>query len=364
MKMPKGSSPEGSGRKKMFDVRMAAPRVGEVLIYGDISSYVFWGDEMTPKALADAVKSLGEIDELHVRVFSYGGDACAGGAMYGYLNSLPVKKIGYVDGLAASAATMPLMACEKVYMDAAAVMLVHLPMSGMGGNMDDHRREADELETLSGLYAQAYAAKSGRTEAEMFALMREDRLLSPDEAMEYGLCDGTFEKSEKAAAYRPQDAAFARLEERPDVAAWMEKRGRKDGAQASRPKEKTGGKKKMTRDELMQQEPELVEALMAEGAQAERARMQEIDEMNLADGELVREAKYGEKRMEAKDVAYEAVKRAKGKPAAALKARMEEAEVTATAGAQQTTPEGDGREAKREGDAKKLADAVKHYMGM
>ena len=114
----------------------------------------------------------------------------------------------------------------------------------------------------------------------------------------------------------------------------------------------------------MQQAPELAQALMAEGAQAERARMQEIDEMNLADAELVREAKYGEKRMEAKDVAYEAVKRAKGKPSAALKARMDEAEVTASAGAQQTTPEGDGREARREADAKKLADAMKRYRGM
>lgn len=368
-KMRKKSSataPPQAARKNAFDVRMAAPKIGEVLIYGDIASYEFWGDEMTPQALINAVKALGAIDELHIRVFSYGGSAYAGSAMYAYLNSLNVKKVGYVDGIAASAATMPLMACETVYMDEAAVLLIHLPMIRTNGNMDELRRAADEIETVSNLYAGAYAKKSGRSDADMLALMREDRLLSPAEAMEYGLCDATFESNEKTARYDPEDEAYAALIGREDVKAWDARRAQAEAhAECNdQDKKENGGTKNMTREELMEQDPELVQALLDEGAAAERTRMQEIDDLALEDGELVNAAKYGENRMDAKSLAFEAIKQAKGKPAAAMRARMEDAAETTNAGAQQTTPEGDGKDAKRKDNAELLASAMKRIMGV
>src|SRR5690606_9197412 len=56
------------GKRKFWQFRAAAddPKVGELLLYGEISDFTWWGDEVTPRQFREDLEALGDIDELRV----------------------------------------------------------------------------------------------------------------------------------------------------------------------------------------------------------------------------------------------------------------------------------------------------------
>lgn len=100
------------------------------------------------------------------------------------------------------------------------------------------------------------------------------------------------------------------------------------------------------------------------GAQEERARLEEIDALGLADADMVREAKYGDKPMTAEQIAVKALKAAAGKPAAVLSARMAEAEVTTDAGAGAVPGTESAKAAAQSENASKLREAYMSVAGL
>src|SRR5690606_26641117 len=96
------------GKRKFWQFRAAAddPKVGELLLYGEISDFTWWGDEVTPRQFREDLEALGDIDELRVYINSPGGDVFAGQAILSTLKRHKARKVVYIDGLAASAASV------------------------------------------------------------------------------------------------------------------------------------------------------------------------------------------------------------------------------------------------------------------
>lgn len=89
----------------------AAP---ELILYGDIASETWWGDEVTPRQFTEELNALGSVPEIVVRINSGGGDVFAANAIYTRLKDNPAKITVKIDGWAASAATIVAMAGDVI----------------------------------------------------------------------------------------------------------------------------------------------------------------------------------------------------------------------------------------------------------
>jgi ATP-dependent Clp protease protease subunit len=175
---------------KFWEVKAKANKTGELLIYGDITSTSYWGDEITPKAIDSAMKELGDIDTLNVYVNSGGGSVFAGMAIFNIIKRCKATtKNAYVDGLAASISSVIPLACDKVYMPSNSMMMVHLPSGGMRGNAEEMRKMADTLDKVRDTIIEVYKEKTGKDEEELKALMEAETWMTAKEAIEMGFAD-------------------------------------------------------------------------------------------------------------------------------------------------------------------------------
>ena len=95
---------------------------GRIDIYGEIEALQCWGDEITPATLAGEINALGPVSELEVHIFSGGGDVFAALAIYNILKQQGKPITVYIDGLAASAATVISCVGDTVYMPETAMV--------------------------------------------------------------------------------------------------------------------------------------------------------------------------------------------------------------------------------------------------
>jgi ATP-dependent protease ClpP protease subunit len=142
--------------------------------------------------------------DITVRLNSAGGIATDGAAIYNALKRHDGAVTVTIDGLAASAASLIAMAGDTIVMPLGSLMMIHEPAGITLGTADEHRRTADTLETMGGVYAEVYADRSGRGEAEIRKMMKAETWLTPKQAVEKGFATTVDEAKDAATA----DATF------------------------------------------------------------------------------------------------------------------------------------------------------------
>lgn len=158
----------------------------EILIYGDIGSS-YWGDGVSASDFAALLKEVGAVEELDVRINSYGGDVADGVTIYQLLNEHKARVTIHVDGIAASAASFIAMAGDKIIVSEAGRMMIHDALTIAIGNAADFREVAEHLENTSEQIAEVYSARSGKTITEIRDAMRAETWFTGKEAVEFGL---------------------------------------------------------------------------------------------------------------------------------------------------------------------------------
>lgn len=123
---------------------------------------------------------------LTVNLFSYGGDAIEGLAIYSMLARHEGKKRIVIDGVAASAASVIAMAGDEIVMPQSSFMMIHECWSLAMGGSQDLRREADVIDRISAAYLQAYTTRSNLSQEDIQSLMAAESWLTADEALEFG----------------------------------------------------------------------------------------------------------------------------------------------------------------------------------
>lgn len=159
----------------------------ELLIYGVIDSLVYWGDEVTAASVIEALTEL-DGEDVTVRINSPGGLVTEGLAIYNALLNYSGKVTTQVDGLAASIASVIMMAGEtrRAASDKALVM-IHNAWGLAIGDHSDMRRTADLLQKMDGQIAGTYAARGGGTKDEFLAAMAVETWYDSAEAVAAGL---------------------------------------------------------------------------------------------------------------------------------------------------------------------------------
>uniref|UniRef100_A0A2P2JNE5 ATP-dependent Clp protease proteolytic subunit n=2 Tax=Rhizophora mucronata TaxID=61149 RepID=A0A2P2JNE5_RHIMU len=126
---------------------------------------------------------------------------CPGGSTYSVLAiydcmSWIKPKVGTVCfGVAASQGALLLAAGEKGmrYAMPNARIMIHQPLGGCGGHVEDVRRQVNEAIQSRHKIDRMYAAFTGQPLEKVQQYTERDRFLSTSEAMEFGLIDGILE---------------------------------------------------------------------------------------------------------------------------------------------------------------------------
>lgn len=180
-----------------YEIRaLAAGRV-EIFLYDVIGG---WG--ITAQQFVSDCKEAGvfEASAVDLHIHSPGGDVMQGFAIFNTLSRLKAKLDIWVDGVAASMASM--IVClpgATVHMPENAWLMVHKPWGGIAGDSDDMRDYADWLDRNEALMLSAYMNKTGLGQEELEAMLKAETWLTGAEAVEKGFAD-TLEPELQAAA--------------------------------------------------------------------------------------------------------------------------------------------------------------------
>ncbi len=181
--------------KRWYEFRAQA-RGAEIVIYDEIGAF-----GIPAKAFLDELKALGPVAELTVRINSPGGSVFDGVAIYNALMRHDAAITVWIDGIAASIASMIAMAGDEVVMPENAMLVLHDPSGLVVGTASDMRAMAEALDRMKAGMVAAYRDKSGRDEAEIEALMRNESWLSAGDAIALGLADRVEQPVRMAARF-------------------------------------------------------------------------------------------------------------------------------------------------------------------
>ncbi len=185
-----------------FKAQDSNPSVGELMLYGDISEYSWWDDDVTPKKFKEDLDALGDISELKIYINSGGGDVFAGQAIHSMLKRHSATKTVYIDGLAASIASVIAMAGDKIIMPKNAMMMIHKCWTLAIGNADDMRKMADDMDKIDESIIATYVEKTGLETDDIIELMTDETWMTAQDALDYGFADEIEESKQVAASMR------------------------------------------------------------------------------------------------------------------------------------------------------------------
>lgn len=188
------SRPQAQPKNKHFWTFRAAAEENaapELILYGDIASETWWGDEVTPRQFTEELDALGAVPEIVVRINSGGGDVFAANAIYTRLKDNAAKITVKIDGWAASAATIVAMAGDVIEIPGNGVFMVHDPSMGLLGyfNEADLVKLTDEIKVIKQSIVNGYALKTGKPTDEIASIMAAETWYDGKQAVEAGFCD-------------------------------------------------------------------------------------------------------------------------------------------------------------------------------
>src|SRR5690625_432429 len=191
-------------QNKFFEIKASANKnEADVFIYGEITKYA-WEDEGEHSATTfkNELDALGDVDQINLYVNSPGGSVFEGITIHNMLKRHKAKVIANVDALAASIASVIIMAADEIRMPSNSMLMIHNPWTFSIGNSSDLRKEADDLDRIGNSSKQSYLQKAGDklSDDELQEMLDAETWLSADEAYEYGLCDVVEDANDMAAS--------------------------------------------------------------------------------------------------------------------------------------------------------------------
>ena len=127
--------------------------------------------------------------DVEVHISSVGGSAFDAIAIYDLFKKYTGHITTYIDALAASAASIVAMGGKKVVMSKYALLMIHKPMVGSGGNADELLKDVQMLNIVQSRLAQIYMDKTGLDGVEVNSLINAVTWLSADQALNLGFID-------------------------------------------------------------------------------------------------------------------------------------------------------------------------------
>ena len=390
-------------------VRMSTEdtELAEVMLYGEIvQDYSKYYKEQFPndKSASDFANEINKVradgaKKVLLRINSPGGIVFEAVAMRSILVNAGFEEITIrIEGLCASAATIiATIPTAHVQIAEGSEFMIHNPWTIAWGFAEDLEHEAEHLRSMEKTIRSFYAAKSGQSDEQIKAWMDKETWMNADEALERGFCDEMLKaeagNAEPAAAcvsrdmldvmngmYKHVPAAIAAKAETPKAEEPVAEDGTKryvmgntngsnydpvaglSSSNKNKEEPQTMEIKDCTREQLLAENPALVDEIVNQAVTAERARVEEIDNLTIPGYEAdAAEAKANG--TSAVDFVKSIAAKAKQKGAAFMAQRTEETAPAASVAAGAAEDEDKSEEDEIQAEAKKNAELAAQMVG-
>ena len=191
--------------------------MNELWLYGVVGEEGY-GD-VSAKDVRDQLAKFNKSEPIVVRVNSPGGSVFEAVSIRTQLSQWPAGVNVQVDGLAASAASYIATVGRSVAMARDGSLMIHDAWGMTLGNAADHQKASQTLDQISDSLVGAYAAKSGKSRAEIRTAMKRETWFTSTGAVEYGLVDMIVGEDGRAVAMNGKQASrsVAELQARLDA---------------------------------------------------------------------------------------------------------------------------------------------------
>ena len=163
----------------------------DLFFYGDIVSETWqsecYEEDMAPGDVKEFLDQLDGTENINIHINSGGGSVFGGIAIYNMLRHNNAHKTVYVDGLAASIASVIMMAGDEIVMPKNATVMIQKPSASYfftTKNADDLRKDAESLDTCQEAIMQTYMTKAKVDKEEIEQKVNDETWLTGEEAAE------------------------------------------------------------------------------------------------------------------------------------------------------------------------------------
>ncbi len=163
-----------------------------ILLYGAIGEFEELKSGDIAREIFEAEQLYSKID---VRINSNGGDVDGGIAIFNALRNSKADITIYIDGVAASIASVIASCGKPVYMSKYARWMIHGVTGGVWGNKEKIKSTLSEIETIENDLCDIYSKKTGLSVDQVRATYFDgtDHWLKADEALKLGFIDGIYD---------------------------------------------------------------------------------------------------------------------------------------------------------------------------
>lgn len=308
----------------------------EINMYGEVVESIpvdWWTGEPVSGLFICEKDFLEDLDKykdksrITVRINSVGGDLYAGLAIANRIKDLKAEVITVADALCASAAVAIYQAGNTRRLYSGSQIMIHEPSCRLFGRYDVQgiNKVKMQLEAGKKSIIEAYRERTGRTSEDLERMITGDCWMTGKEAVDEGFADEVIEGEVSTAVTEDNKTVISNGIRFPAEAFYSLPRHMKvlkNGIVPEKNNLQEGGEAVMTKKELMEKYPELYNEVVSEirgeqaeavqaAVKAERERIQSIDEIaaQVGDSTMVMEAKFGEKTMDASQLALEALRK-------------------------------------------------------
>jgi len=187
--------------KSFFNITVSG-RVATIFLYGDIGDS-HHGDVHSGDIARELKDAEGLSERIEIRINSMGGDVYSGIAIFNALRNSKADISLYVDGIAASMASVIALCGKPVYMSKYAQLMIHSVSGFCFGTKNDLKETITQIEMLENTLAGMYGHKTGQSAEVIRATYFDgkDHWFGADEALRLGFIDGLYDADKDAMHY-------------------------------------------------------------------------------------------------------------------------------------------------------------------
>lgn len=159
-------------------------------------------------------------NDITVNISSLGGDLIEALAIYDMFKATNNRVTTNIIGCTASAGTIIALGGDTIKISENSLFLGHKASTMVGGNADDLRAAANDLDKFDSRLIAIYKKKTGKTKAEIENWLKEDKWISATEAKDFGLVDEIYKS--KKVLNSTEIAELSKIKELPQNFIQME----------------------------------------------------------------------------------------------------------------------------------------------
>lgn len=133
--------------------------------------------------------NLKEVLPIELYIGSDGGEVFSAFSAVDRIKASVIPVHSYVEGMAASAATLLSVCAHKRFIRKNSFMLIHEVRSGVWGPFEDIKEEVKNLELIMKYIRTLYLAHTKFTDSDLDEILKQDMYLDANECLKFGLVD-------------------------------------------------------------------------------------------------------------------------------------------------------------------------------